>query len=361
MAKGRGSMTNRQRIEALLRREKPDRVPIWPFSYVGFAALYAGLTITDAYQQPELVLKAERKACDDFDWVFQPSFGYASYGAWEFGGQIKWPTGKYAQAPTVLKYPVETPEEAFHLQPPDLATAGMIPLMKRFTKAVAKERYEDMPFKGMTAGACTSFSLAGNICGPERLLRWMIKAPDAAHRLLRVATDHMLFLAEAQKAARGTEGVLPRGGEPTSANQLISPRQFEQFAFPYIKECHEKLMAMGYRHLYGHICGEHNDNLPLWTKMPFGDPGIISIGHEIDLATAARYFPREIILGNLDPAMIQTGTPEEIYAATRQTILGGKALANGYIFSPGCDMPPMASREQVMAMTLAVHDHGWYG
>ncbi|MFC1824547.1 uroporphyrinogen decarboxylase family protein [Thermodesulfobacteriota bacterium] len=360
MGKARKTMSNRERIEALLRREKPDRVPIWPFAYAGFAALYSGLTIADAYQQPELVLQAERKACDDFDWVFQPSFGYASYGAWEFGGEIKWPAGKYAQAPTVLKYPVETPEDVFNLRPPDPATAGMIPLMKRFSKAVAREKYADMPFKGTTAGACSSFSLACNICGPERLLRWMIKAPDVAHHLLRIATDHMLFLAEAQKEARGTEGVLPRGGEPTSANQLISPRQFEQFAFPYIKECHDKMLAMGYRHFYCHICGEHNYNLPLWKQVSFGDPGILSIGHEIALETASRCFPDEIILGNLDPAIIQTGTPEEIYEATRKNILEGKGLSNGYIFSPGCDMPPMANREQVMAMTLAVQDHGWY-
>ena len=59
----RGTMTNRERIEALLQRENPDRIPIWPFSYVGFASLYSGMNITDAYREPELLLKAERKAC----------------------------------------------------------------------------------------------------------------------------------------------------------------------------------------------------------------------------------------------------------------------------------------------------------
>lgn len=360
MGKKQTAMTNKQRIEALLRREKPDRVPIWPFSYVSFAGLYTGMSITDCYQQPEQVLQAQRKVCDDFDWVFQPSFGYASYGAWEFGGEIKFPTGRFGMAPTVVKYPVETPEEVFNLKTPDLLKAGMMPLLRRFSSAVGKSGFDDMPFSGTTAGACTSFSLAGNLCGPERLLRWMIKAPDAAHHLIRFATDHVLFLAEAGMKARGTEGILPRGGEPTSANQLISPRQFGTFAFPYLRESHERLLAMGYKHLYCHICGEHNDNLHLWEKISFGDPGFISIGHEITLETAARSFPNDIIVGNLDPAIIQTGTPDEIYQATRKNIEDGKQLSNGYVFSPGCDMPPRVSKEQVMAMTRAVNDHGYY-
>jgi uroporphyrinogen decarboxylase len=360
MDKQRATMTNKERIEALLRRERPDRVPIWPFACLGFTGLYAGMTITEVYREPELLLKAARKVCDDLDWVFQPSFGYASYGAWEFGGEIKFPAGKYAMAPTVLRYPVETPEDAFNLKPPDLSKAGMMPLLRRFSSAVGKSGYDDMPFSGTTAGACNSFTLAGNLCGPERLLRWMIKAPEVAHHLIRLATGHVLFLAEAGKKMRGTEGILPRGGEPTSANQLISPKQFEEFAFPYLKEANEKLLAMGYKHLYCHVCGEHNDNLPLWEKIPFGEPGFISIGHEITLETAARSFPGDIILGNLDPAIIQTGTPDEIYNATRKNIEDGKRLSNGYIFSPGCEMPPMASKEQAMAMTLAVQEHGWY-
>ena len=102
------------------------------------------------------------------------------------------------------------------------------------------------------------------------------------------------------------------------------------------------------------------DRLPFWAKVPFGDPGIMSIGHEIALETAAHYFPDEIIAGNLDPAIIQTGMPEEIYEATRINSEEGKKLPNGYIFSPGCEIPPMASREQIMAMTDAIHDHGWY-
>jgi len=360
MAEKKGTMTNRERIEALLRREKPDRVPIWPFAFQGFAVVHSRTAIADAYNKPDVALAAQRKVCQDFGWVFTPMFGYAAMGGWEFGGEIKWPEGEFAQAPTVLKHPVETEEDVWNLQMPDYKNSGITPMTMKFCKLSAQERLDNEPFNVMTVGACMSFTLAGNICSPDKLCKWLIKKPDVAHRVLRLATDYVINMAQYWKDTFGIEGVLPMGGEPTSANQLISPKQFETFSFPYIKESHEKVLAMGYKHLYCHICGEHNDNLPFWAQMPFGDPGIISIGHEIALETAAKYFPNDIILGNLEPAIIQIGTPEEIYQAAKKNLEEGMRLSSGYVFSPGCEMPPMASSEQVMAMTQAVNDFGWY-
>ena len=38
----------------------------------------------------------------------------------------------------------------------------------------------------------------------------------------------------------------------------------------------------------------------------------------------------------------------------------GKKLSTGFIFSPGCEIPPKSNPENVMAMTKAVNDFGWY-
>ena len=51
---------------------------------------------------------------------------------------------------------------------------------------------------------------------------------------------------------------------PTASNQMLSPRFFETFGLPYQKELHEKILQTGIRHIYCHICGEQNKNLPLW-------------------------------------------------------------------------------------------------
>ena len=87
---------------------------------------------------------------------------------------------------------------------------------------------------------------------------------------------------------------------------------------------------------------------------------VIGIGPEIELETAAKYFPDDIILGNLDPTIVQSGTPEEVYEATKECVERGKKLECGYIFSTGCDLPPRAPVENVKMMTKAVEDFGWY-
>jgi uroporphyrinogen decarboxylase len=49
-----------------------------------------------------------------------------------------------------------------------------------------------------------------------------------------------------------------------------------------------------------------------------------------------------------------------VYETTRKVVEEGKKCSGGYIFSPGCELPPMAPVENVMAVTRAVNDFGWY-
>lgn len=358
MTNEKSTMTDRERVETLLKREKPDRVPNWPYFNRGFSALYAGATVADAYNNPEVSLAAERKAAQDFGWVFFPEMAYASFGGWEFGGEIKWPDG-FSQAPSVSRFPVETEEDVWNLKMPDVKSAGIVPLHIEFHKLSSQERLDNEPFN-VASVAGWSFTMAACICGPDKLCKWVLKKPDAAHRLLKLASDYLIAYAQYFKDTFGIDGVLPIGGEPVASNDLISPKMFEEFALPYLKDVQEKVLAMGYQTTHVHICGEQNQNLPHWAKIPFGDPGIISIGHEIELEKAAEYFPKDIIMGNLEPTIILTSTPEEVYEASRKVIEKGKKLPSGFIFGPGCELPPESPPENVMAMTKAVNDFGWY-
>jgi uroporphyrinogen decarboxylase len=158
----------------------------------------------------------------------------------------------------------------------------------------------------------------------------------------------------------GTDGVLIMSGGVICSNQIISPKHFEQFVLPSLKEYHQKVLDKGFKHIYCHICGEHNLNLPYWQQVPMGEPGIISIGHEINLEKATQYFPGQIILGNMQPSIMQTGSPEDVYTTASMIIQQGKQLDNGYIFSMGCQFPPRAKLENVKAMNQAMDDFGWY-
>lgn len=351
-------MNNRERVAALLNREKPDRVPIYSFGNA-FALVNDGKPIVAAYNDPDKAIASLIKAAEEFDWIFSPTLNYAMVGAWEFGGEIKWPDGEFSQAPTVKRYPVEKPEDVFKLTLPEISRAGMVPMQKTYYEKVSRIVADNNPWKVIfQMEGC--FSLAANICGGNQFFRWTLKNPKATERLLRLSTDFLVELARYWKSLFGTERVMPWGGAPSSSNQLISPKLFERYVFPYIKECHQKILDMGYKTIFKHICGEHNRNLPFWAQIPMGDPGIVSFGHEVDLETAAEHFPHDIIVGNLIPSIIQTGTAEEVYQATRDVVKKGMGLSSGFIFGPGCGLPPLAPEENVRAITKAVNDFGWY-
>ena len=64
---------------------------------------------------------------------------------------------------------------------------------------------------------------------------------------------------------------------------------------------------MGVAIFLSHICGEQNKNLPLLVAVRYGKRGMISVGKEITLATAGETFPECVIMGNVDPVVVQEG------------------------------------------------------
>ena len=361
MANKKGTMTNRERCEALLRYEKPDRVPSWPLA-LGFSTVYTGTTISDYYNKPERSYEAQKKTAEDWDFVFFPWMGIATLLAWEFGGKIKWPHGEYNQAPTVTEFPVKKPEDVFKLEKPDFFNAGYMPLYKKFCDISSKEQDDNTPFNVTLFPGSGPYTAAAQVPGVDKFSMWMIKAPDACRHLMRLSIDYFTEMARVWKKDYGTDTVLPLIGEPSCSNQVISPKQFEAFALPCIKEVADNLLDMGYKHMWVHVCGDHNKNLEAghWGKIDFGSPGIISTAHETPIEKMAECRPNDIIFGNLEPAIIQTKTADEVYEATRDLVERGKKLKNGFIFSQGCELPPMAPQENVKAMQQAVEDFGYY-
>jgi uroporphyrinogen decarboxylase len=351
-------MTNKERVEALLRREKPDRIPVYPFA-MGFPVVYTQTDIADAYNKPEVAYAAQKKAAKDFEWVFFPQLAYASFGGWEFGGEIKWPGGDFAQAPTITKHVIDKPEQVADLQMPDIPNAGIIPIQKSFHDLASQDNDPNAPWPIVIHMEGT-FTTAANIVGTVNFSKWILKKPDVVHQIMRLTTDFQKKLAEYWFGLYGTEKVISWGGDPGSSNQLISPKTFKEFSMPYVKEVHEKMIELGSKHIFKHICGEQNKNLEFWAQVPMGDPGFVSFGHEVDVERAAEYFPRDVVVGNLEPAIIATATPDDVYAATKAILEKGKKCSGGFMFAPGCELPPMSPLENIRAMTRAVQDHGWY-
>ncbi len=350
----RERMTSAERMKALLTGQKPDRVPFIPFSY-GFNTLIAGYEIGDYYADPKKSFRSQMLCKEILAHDGNPLFSYASFGAWEFGGKIRFPSSEWDQAPIVVERPVSSPEDVENLKVPPVEKAGYLPNEIEFLKLVAANGLPIFVKLG------TPFTTAGSVVGETLMLRWMIKRPELVHKVLRKVTDFFINIAHYFVKEYGAGRIMAFDAGPTEASNLISPQQFEDFVLPYLLEIHEKIMDMGVARFLTHVCGEQNLNLVHWRKVPMGDGGVLSFGPEVDLKKAIEIFGNDTIVGgNIDTDILLTGTPEEVYEKTRDTILVGKTAPRGYILMPGCELPPRTPLANIYYMRKALNDHGFY-
>lgn len=348
-------MSSLERLYALLTRKKPDRVPCMPF-VLGYPARLSQIPLGDIYSKPEVCFKTHLAALKRHGYDSIPFYGYASFGAWELGGQIEFPYADFHQAPIITKFPIETSDDVERLKVPDPRAAGIVPRMAEFAKICRRNDFPAVFFAG------SAFNIGGNAIGLDRLLRWMIKEPDLLHLALRKITDFIISLAEYFVAEFGAGNCIAFDGMGYDSNGLISSQQFHDFSLPYILEVHERILAMGVPAFISHLCGDHNQNLKYWKDIPCGNPGITTIASQVELESAIEIFgERHIIAGNLKTISLLTETPEKVMEISRETILKGKDNPAGFILMTECELPPDSPPDNIDAMVRAVREFGRLG
>jgi uroporphyrinogen decarboxylase len=353
------SLTPAERTWALLAGEPTDRVQVWLWPVVpGFAVINMGYPLTTAFNDPEKAYWSQVHITDMLrsDGTPRIAPGGSYDVAWAFGAEIVWPDKEYMQAPKIAAYPASSPEKAEALTPPaDIAGQGSVPILRRFAEI---NQEHDQP---VMLWATAPVEGAASLCGADNFCRWLIRKPDLIHRLMRLCTDYIKEVVRYFTERFDPARILLFNSVPMASNQLISPRHFTEFVQPYQKEFHQSALSLGVRHIFCHICGEQNKNLPAWAEVPMGDPGIVSFGHEVDLVTAMEYFGDTcVIAGNIEPALIQVAGHEEVYEHCIRAVTKGKKTPRGFILMPGCGLPPKAPPYNVYMLKKAVADIGWY-
>jgi len=348
------TMTSPERMGALMRGEKLDRVPVIPFIF-GHTALICGEPLARMYDDAEQSFRCQLLSQEMYGYDGGPLYGYASAGAWEFGGDIEMPYKKYQGAPVVTRTPIESEEDALNLKvPDDVSKAGAYPIALGMARIQAKYGMPILMHNG------TPFSQAGSVIGTERMMGWLIKKPEVVHSVLDKVTDFLIKVTEYYVKEFGAEKIQGFMGCHGESNNLISPKQFETFALPYTQKVVSRATELGIHSFFAHLCGEQNRNLKLWQQVPFPKRSVLSFGREVALETAMELFPDNIIAGNVDPTIIQEGKAEEVLAQAKECIEVAKYHKGGYILMAGCDVPPQAPPVNVFQLVKAAREYGRY-
>lgn len=239
--------------------------------------------------------------------------------------------------PSVREHPIKDEEALESLKKDWKGIGGRMPVFID----VVKRMSESFPIlKG--AYMLGPFTLAGELVGVEDFLQMLISNPHFVKEVLAFATEVLksygkeLFAAGADVLA-----IL----DPTSVT--LSPKYFDEFSAPYIKELGESLK----RPIILHICGNTNH---LIERMADTKAMGLSLDSMVDLREVAERVPRNVaLIGNLDPVSVfWQDKPEQVKRKTRELLERMKDVDN-FVLSSGCDIPVEAPLENIYAFMKA--------
>jgi uroporphyrinogen decarboxylase len=316
---------------------KPDRLPVTLFgagmwSIKGWGTSFEALSRDADKMTSMLVDMSTKLQCD----IVYPGSGYNNFHASALGGKIKW---REIGAPDLEDHFVSSEEDLAKLKISDLDKDEVINTVKkalRQTKAKIGDTY------AVTMTAWGPFTLGARLVGEESMMKATFKKPAFVEKVVDFSTDVLIHLYEPVVDDKTLEVISL--ADPTASGDLISRKQFEKFAVPYLKKFTDWAKARGI-HTLVHICGNTTDRLDLF---PLTGASCISLDHKTDIAKAKETLHGKMCFGgNVDPVKIMlNGSVLDVENCCKE-IIKAAGTDGGFVLMPGCDIPPTVPYENI--------------
>lgn len=330
-------MTSREVILKAFEGGKPARVPAALFgagmwSIKRFNSSFEELSLNAPKMADMLVSMSETLASD----IVYAGSGYNNFHASAFGGGIKF---REMGAPDLREHFISSEEDLQKLDLGKLDTSDVIATVAEALKA-AKSKIGNEYVVTLTAWG--PYTLGARMIGEETMMKATFKKPDLVHKLADFATDLLIHLYE-PLVADGSLEVISLA-DPTASGDLISKKQFETFALPYLKKFTDWAKSRN-AHTLVHICGNTTDRLDLFAE---SGASCISLDHKTDIAKAKEVLHGKICFaGNVNPVNVMLqGSVEDVENACK-SIIETAGTDGGFVLMPGCDIPPTVPYENI--------------
>lgn len=339
-------MTSREIILKAFEGGKPDRVPVTLFgggmwSIKDFGSTFKDLSLDDQKMSDMLVSMSGKLLCD----IVYAGSGYNNFHASAFGGGIKF---REMGAPDLEESFVSSEED---LQKLDLGKLGESEVIKTVIAALKDTKSKIGNEYVVTMTAWGPYTLGARMVGEEAMMKATFKKPDFVHKVADFATDLLIRLYE-PVVTDGTLEVISLA-DPTASGDLISKKQFETFALPYLKKFTDWAKSRN-AHTLVHICGNTTDRLDLF---PQSGASCISLDHKTDIAKAKDTLHGKMCFaGNIDPVNVMLqGSVQDVEAACTR-VIETAGTEGGFVLMPGCDIPPTVPYENIQKFIQIARD-----
>jgi len=250
--------------------------------------------------------------------------------------KVKWPSVKefHVEDPSDLKFPK------------DVSKAGRVPVILEAIKILKKEFEGKVPVNAYIVPPFTSVS--SYLVDSITFLKWLRKAPEKAHRLLKEALDVYVEIAHLYVDA-GADVITLHG--MGASNDNISPKHFDEFVKPYLKEIIKRSKSPTILN----ICGSA---LMIADKMVECGASAIAVDERTPINEARekidRIKPGFPLIGNVSSyGVIHEGPVERIREAVKRCVEDGVSIV-----APGCDFWLGTPTDNIKAFVEACIKHG---
>jgi uroporphyrinogen decarboxylase len=330
-------MTSREIILKAFEGGKSDRVPVTLFgggmwSIKEFGSTFKDLSLDAQKMSDMLVAMSEKLLCD----IVYAGSGYNNFHASAFGGGIKF---REMGAPDLEESFISSEED---LQKLDLGKIDGHEVISTVINALKDTKSKIGNEYVVTMTAWGPYTLGARMVGEEVMMKATFKKPDFVHKVTEFATNLLIHLYE-PIVSDGTLDVISLA-DPTASGDLISKKQFETFALPYLKKFTDWARSKN-AHTLVHICGNTTDRLDLF---PQTGASCISLDHKTDIAKAKEILHGKMCFaGNVDPVnIILQGSVQDVEDACKNVIQTA-GTEGGFVLMPGCDIPPTVPYENI--------------
>jgi uroporphyrinogen decarboxylase len=336
-------MNGKLRIEAALRGERADRIPVMLHNFL-MAAREAGLTQRQYREDPACIARAFIQAVETYDYDAIVVDVDTATLAGAVGVPVDFPNDDPARCESGCLAELAAVRD---LPPPDVAADARVQIWLESVRLL-KAYFGDAIY---LRGNCDQapFSLASLMRSPAEWLMDLLdenQSDDVDRLLCHCAEACSQFLR--LMAASGAD-MLSNGDSPASPD-LISPAMYRTYAQPWERQLAGLAHALDKPYLL-HICG--NTTLILDDMLATGSE-VLELDYKTDVrAACASFKDRAVFCGNLDPSgVLALGTPERVASRTRE-LLSVFADNPRFILNAGCAIPPATPPANLRAMLQA--------
>jgi uroporphyrinogen-III decarboxylase len=378
------TMTHRERIEAAIRCEKPDRVPISPMLDF-FCARYKGVMLDEFINDNDLGRDLLIQIFDEFG-GWDATYQSTTLNEFAFGltlpMRMKVP-GRELPRDMIWQF-IEIP--IIEVEDYDFAIAnGFLPLWgKLFPKMRPHQSPAQIPglmeawnnqaikdtqiwesrgvqsFTGVAISPPFDFFSMGRSLKefsvdlhrrPEKVLAAMDAITPG---LIEVAIGGQTMISQATRWGYMTNFIGATRGSAT----FISPKMFEKFNWPYIKRIALALIDAGITPLF-HFDSDWTPMLEFFKDLPKGKC-VLELDSVTDIFKAKQVLAGHMcLMGDVPAALLTLGTPDQVTAYVKR-LCEEVGDGGGYILSSGCSVPVDTKPANLGAMIEAGNKYGIY-